>query len=135
MKTRDTIAYEEATRDPVFLFQYKEIRVINLPDNIVYSSELCAFVDTDNKRHNKEISKKELLEHDNNGYPCAVILWHTERVFATREEGDIYGKQRHYNFPEGWRVYCVPAEGLLFGSGMSVSYTLDHADMMTFFFT
>ena len=29
----------------------------------------------------------------------------------------------------------IPAEGLLFGSGMSVSYTLDHADMMTFFFT
>ena len=29
----------------------------------------------------------------------------------------------------------IPAEGLLFASGMSVSYTLDHADMMTFFFT
>lgn len=29
----------------------------------------------------------------------------------------------------------IPAEGLLFGSGMSVSYTVDHADMMTFFFT
>ena len=29
----------------------------------------------------------------------------------------------------------IPAEGLLFASGMTVSYTLDHADMMTFFFT
>jgi len=29
----------------------------------------------------------------------------------------------------------IPAEGLLFASGMSVSYTVDHADMMTFFFT
>jgi hypothetical protein len=29
----------------------------------------------------------------------------------------------------------IPDEGLLFGSGMSVSYTLDNADMMTFFFT
>lgn len=29
----------------------------------------------------------------------------------------------------------IPAEGILFASGMSVSYTLDHADMMTFFFT
>jgi len=29
----------------------------------------------------------------------------------------------------------IPAEGILFGSGMSVSYILDHADMMTFFFT
>ena len=29
----------------------------------------------------------------------------------------------------------IPAEGILFGSGMSVSYTVDHADMMTFFFT
>jgi len=29
----------------------------------------------------------------------------------------------------------IPAEGILFASGMSVSYTLDHTDMMTFFFT
>ena len=29
----------------------------------------------------------------------------------------------------------IPAEGLLFASGMTVSYTVDHADMMTFFFT
>jgi hypothetical protein len=29
----------------------------------------------------------------------------------------------------------IPSDGVLFGSGMSVSYTLDHADMMTFFFT
>ena len=27
----------------------------------------------------------------------------------------------------------IPEEGVLFASGMSVSYTLDHADMMTFF--
>ena len=29
----------------------------------------------------------------------------------------------------------IPSAGILFGSGMSVSYTVDHADMMTFFFT
>ena len=29
----------------------------------------------------------------------------------------------------------IPAEGLLFANGMTVSYTVDHADMMTFFFT
>jgi len=29
----------------------------------------------------------------------------------------------------------IPADGILFGSGMSVSYTVDHAEMMTFFFT
>ena len=28
----------------------------------------------------------------------------------------------------------IPEEGVLFASGMTVSYTLDHADMMTFFF-
>ena len=28
----------------------------------------------------------------------------------------------------------IPEQGVLFDSGMSVSYTLDHADMMTFFF-
>ena len=29
----------------------------------------------------------------------------------------------------------IPSEGVVFISGMSVSYTLDHADMMTFFFS
>ena len=29
----------------------------------------------------------------------------------------------------------IPSEGVVFTSGMSVSYTLDHADMMTFFFS
>ena len=29
----------------------------------------------------------------------------------------------------------IPSEGVVFVNGMSVSYTLDHADMMTFFFS
>ena len=29
----------------------------------------------------------------------------------------------------------IPSEGVVFANGMSVSYTLDHADMMTFFFS
>ena len=29
----------------------------------------------------------------------------------------------------------IPSEGVVFANGMSVSYTLDHADMITFFFS
>ena len=40
-------------------------------------------------------------------------VWETERVFENREEADGYGKARSYNYPKGWRVFCVPAEGKL----------------------
>jgi hypothetical protein len=34
----------------------------------------------------------------------ALEAWETDRV---------YGQARHYNYPTGWRVHCLCAEGRL----------------------
>jgi len=34
-------------------------------------------------------------------------------VFLSREEGELYGKNHDYNYPDGWRVYGVPSMGEL----------------------
>ncbi len=41
------------------------------------------------------------------------IVWDTEMVFWSREEGEAYGKRRDYNYRDGWRVYCVCANDTL----------------------
>lgn len=47
-------------------------------------------------------------------YPdCGAEWWETELVFLSREEGEEYGKEHEYNYKDGWRVYCVPCQGLL----------------------
>ena len=66
MKSRKDVCYEEATSNPIFLFQRK------------------------------------LVRH-----------WDTERVFFSREEGEQYGKDNAYNYRKGWRVYCIPCDGVL----------------------
>ncbi len=66
MKPRKDVCYEEATSNPIFLFQRK------------------------------------LGRH-----------WDTERVFFSREEGEQYGKDHAYNYRKGWRVYCIPCDGVL----------------------
>lgn len=39
--------------------------------------------------------------------------WETEWVFFTREEGEEWGRAHAYNYPRGWRVFCVSAIGEL----------------------
>lgn len=39
--------------------------------------------------------------------------WETEWVFFTREEGEEWGRDHAYNYPRGWRVFCVSALGEL----------------------
>ena len=43
----------------------------------------------------------------------AHIHWNPERVFLSREAGERYGKACSYNYPSGWRIYSVPADGSL----------------------
>lgn len=37
--------------------------------------------------------------------------WNTETVTLTRPEGERYGKRNNHHFPNGWRVYGIPAHG------------------------
>jgi|TARA_R100000329_G_scaffold84891_1_gene71935 hypothetical protein len=56
-------------------------------------------------------------------------------INGTPETGTTLFKARTIGTANDVVDRTIPAEGLLFASGMSVSYTVDHADMMTFFFT
>jgi hypothetical protein len=111
-KTRAEIANEEATRDPIFLFQRANV-IITDRSNIEYCGDCKTIVQPGHKCPDDgfvedAITTKELIEME-----AACIAWDTELVFATREEGEAYGKRRHYNYINGWRVFCVPAEGTL----------------------
>ena len=56
-------------------------------------------------------------------------------INGTPETGTTLFKARTIGTSNDVVDRTIPAEGLLFANGMSVSYTVDHADMMTFFFT
>lgn len=96
----------ECTDNPIFLFQSK---------SMVPSFD-CAFAhrEADVARYEHETN----LGRDGDELPrtycssCEVV-WRTERVFLTRAEGEAFGKAKHYNYTEGWRVYCVPCKGQL----------------------
>lgn len=97
---------QEATRDPVFLFQSRQIWWAPV-------SELSWDSDADVMRYAEHtydagsiVSVEVALAHG-----WAFEWWRTETVFASREDGEEWGKKKAYNYPDGWRVYCVAAEG------------------------
>lgn len=117
-KTRRQIAREEATRDPIFLFQQRMIIHTRIPRGYEYDDG-CHVVkssDNDNPNDPEELNNEEMLERH-----CAVEYWRTETVFATRGEGEEYGRNREHRYPDGWHVYCVPCEG-------SLKHILEEAD-------
>jgi hypothetical protein len=97
----------EATRDVVFLFQRKWRFYYKLPDGVENRGD--GFVD---EKTGEALSDKAVLALACEGEHFMVI-YETELVFGSREEGEAYGQSRAYNYPEGWRVYGVPAEGKL----------------------
>lgn len=108
---RHEMAYNEATRDPIFLFQVA--RYIFLHDRfedrgVCYDPDAEGIVKIDGGDH---VSNKELVELE-----CAKKYWETDSVWYSREEREGYAKRRHYHFgrlDEDCRVYCVCAEGTL----------------------
>ena len=51
------------------------------------------------------------------------------------EDGTVLMKARTIGTANDTVDRTIPSEGVVFANGMSVSYTLDHADMMTFFYS
>lgn len=106
---RGLVAEKEFTRDPIFLFQY---RTYKMAHKVSSMSSMWGLTADDEgivfSLDGEEISNKTLCEM---GY--LVEAWETERVYGTRAEGENYGKGRSYAYPNGWRVYCVCAEGKL----------------------
>lgn len=121
MKTRDEIAREEATRDPIFLLQRRIYRGTGYVPFGYYYCEQCEGTFNvedggDEHRHRcgsedfepEPISAEEAVESG-----CWIETWETVGVFLTREEGERYGEDTKHRYGDGWRVYCVCAEGEL----------------------
>jgi hypothetical protein len=108
MKRKD-IAYKEATRDPIFLFQE---RVVTL------KAEYDTSVEWDIEQEIYFTTGHDKVLLDDNGlieYGFADITWRTTGVFITREEGEWFGKRTayRYTYPQkgiGWQVYCIALE-------------------------
>jgi len=95
----------EITRDPIFLFQVKRYIYHGEPDGYEWGGEDWY---PEGNPEGAPLSSSDL-----ESLGAASSYWDAERVFFTREEGEQYGRDRHYNYPDGWRVYCVCSEGVL----------------------
>lgn len=103
---RGQMAYEEATRDPIFLLQRRSVIVV-CQDHPEYR-----YCDNCEGFHRRDLacevaqvlSDDDLIENE-----IAVPVWNTVTVYLTREEASAFmkGGSRDY------RVYCVPASGEL----------------------
>lgn len=116
--SRDDDAYRESTRDPIFLFQWATLQPTREWGDLEYCGECEQVFEEDriihDRRHEADeddipvISNQELLSRG-----AVERVWETSLVFLTREEGEAFGRATHYHYPDGWQVYCVPAEGSL----------------------
>jgi hypothetical protein len=105
---RGLIAEKESTRDPIFLFQMCNLVRTPALENAESDHDWTWDGEHLIRADGTTVEDDTLVEE---GY--LVKVWTTERVFGTREESDLYRHSRSYNFPNGWRTYCVCAEGKL----------------------
>ena len=103
----------EITRDPIFLFQRRRWTLVREPPGWAWEDgALCP----EQCEHEDDSEDCSLSRYDTlrERFPEDIIAWwDTELVFFTREEGEAYGRAKEYNYVDGWRVYCVCAQGKL----------------------
>ena len=107
--SHDERCYGECTKDVVFLFQWREIHRggdADIPDGYTISEEGEIY-----NENGDAVSGKYMADN----YPELFYeIWHTDRVYLSREEGEAYGRSREsYAWRDGWRVYGVPSYGLM----------------------
>ena len=106
---RKDIAFKEATRDPIFLFQERVVTLKAEYDSYVYwDVEREVYITT--SRSKEHLDDNGLVAH---GF--AEITWRTIGVFLTRDEGEVFGVATAYRYTDtrkgiGWRVYCIALE-------------------------
>lgn len=101
----------EITRDPIFLFQRRRWNLVSEPAGWTWEDGGLCPEDCQHEDDSKDcgLSGFDTL---NKRFPEHIISWwDTELVFFTREEGEAFGRRKAYNYPDGWRVYCVCAQG------------------------
>ena len=114
LPSRGDVGLASGTRDSIFLLQERrwQFNHEGIPDAIEMDEE-CDLIEIGEKDPDGEplvVSMAEVAKR----WPDHVYEeWHVEKVFFTREAGERYAQASHYNYPHGWRVYCVCAEGEL----------------------
>jgi hypothetical protein len=98
------ILSKDCTCDPIFLFQRR--RVVWGNHDYEHDDEGHVWEYPDDESDAVEITDKRAIDEG-----IAYEVWISESVFLTREEGEEWGRNHDYNYPSGWRVYCVPAKG------------------------
>ena len=121
--TRDQSASNEATFSPIFLFQRRKWIYTGVPEgyDYVFDYGVVKVGDDDLPIMNDDNDFVEVLTNEQLAemiqgdwdVPCAIETWETDKVFLTRQEAETYGKNRSYNYREGWRVYSVNCYGEL----------------------
>lgn len=98
----------EATRSPIFLLQQRRWMFGEEPPGWMIVADLI---------ENEEDDEEHLpLTYEACGERFREFIvewWDTVSIFFTREEAEAYGRSRSHRYLDGWRVYCVHAEGEL----------------------
>jgi hypothetical protein len=120
---RDRRCYDSGTRDAIFVFQAGRYIYTGTPDGYYHDGEgyirgepdaQGCYRPAEDAEDEAYLTNAQLAQMETDeGVPCALQIWETEAVYLSREEGEAYGNSRAYNYPDGWRVYCVPANGEL----------------------
>lgn len=121
--TKDYARYErhrkrceaECTHDVIFLFQRKIWTRIGLPDGYDTDGEsIWRRDDNTDEDAPESLDWKEVYEMESaDGMPYAIYRWETEGVWLDRDEAEAYGRAKHHNYTDGWRVFGMPAYGEL----------------------
>ncbi len=121
--SRSAQVHREATCNPIFLFRSKILTLQLMPDGLATDSD-SIWVDELRdvprdvlrmvEKHQDELSPNHLIGLvGGDDVPYVTEQWKIERVFLSRKEATDWAAARHYNYPDGWDVYCIPCEGQL----------------------
>lgn len=108
---RDRWAFEESTRDPIFLLQSRRLVLRTLPSGFKLTEEDYEIIrDDDRSEEPKLWSLDEIREQYGDDYVSEE--WDVVGVWFSRAEASDFARRTQYRY-EKWRVYCVCADGEL----------------------
>jgi len=136
--SRDAVGNQEATRDPIFLVQKREVLGIDTINGLTehqffHDDDGDLWVDADlfDAKDRVEAKANDNWRRSDIDFRCdairvdnetmvdrgwAIFSWRTESVWFRRPEAEAYAVGQRHNLGElgqGCRVYCVCAEGRL----------------------
>ena len=100
----------ESTKNVLFLLQRRALVVIDAPSDYEFDEAGERFVSEDGAELDFKTCFDKGLERSGGGN-AIMSEWVSERIFLDRNEAELWASQRYYNYPNGYRVYGLPAEG------------------------